>query len=148
MSICSKQEETGIHVQVRCSGCGSTHHTKNIGCTDETTHTVSCYRSVFDVKPCQCLDPKAYPLVHVCGIDCGDEDKEAIAAIEAKYEALKANNIARASIFCGFEVSEFCWDLLLKWDGERARSFLTGKATEEDKQDFKAMHERAKAANK
>lgn len=136
VSICKKTEEGGQHVTVRCYGCGSLHHTKNIGYCNPETHIVSCYRSVFDSDPCQCLDPKAFPLVHVCGIDCGEHCEEN-DAIRNLYKKLEANNAERASLNAGFEIPVYSWNFMLQYAGELARAFLTNTATDEDKQRVK-----------
>ena len=142
MSICSRTEEGGTHVTVRCAGCGSLHHTKNIGSIDPITHVVTLERSLFDTTPCQCIDPKAHPLVHVCGIDCGNDDPEAKAAIDKKYKALLENNIQRISILIDAELDPEVWKFLQQWDNPLAAQLLKGTATEEQIAHIKDMNAR------
>jgi hypothetical protein len=58
----------GVHIRVRCAGCGSLHSTKNIGGRN-SENVVYTRRSVFDRTQCTCKDPREFPLVHVCELD-------------------------------------------------------------------------------
>lgn len=135
MSICARVEEGGQHIKVRCSGCGSLHHTKNIGSIDPETHAVHADRSLFDITPCQCLDAHMFHLVHVCGIDCSEDDvmPEEKEAILQKYNALLDNNVQRASIFLGFALDVETWMCIQKYNSELAKSLLFGNVTEDEK---------------
>lgn len=67
--IC-KNTERGVHIKIRCAGCNSIHSTKNIGGINGEGQIFPS-RTIFDLGiGCRCNDPKEFPLIHICGIDC------------------------------------------------------------------------------